>query len=181
MKNTLKLAGALLLAFAVSNVVKAIPIVGEIDVDAYGSQAIINFTANTVTFSPASANAKVSFTAGSYTLPNRLGDTATYLGFSYDGTGLPQTVWTIDSTTSFVLSSIASVVESTSGLTLTGAGTAYLTGYDATVGIWSFGANKTGTRFAFSSTAIVPDGGTTALLLGLGLLGMGLIRRSKKS
>jgi len=27
----------------------------------------------------------------------------------------------------------------------------------------------------------VPDGGTTALLLGLGLLGMGLIRRSKKS
>jgi len=27
----------------------------------------------------------------------------------------------------------------------------------------------------------VPDGGTTALLLGLGLLGMGLIRRSRKS
>jgi hypothetical protein len=26
-----------------------------------------------------------------------------------------------------------------------------------------------------------PDGGTTALLLGFGLLGLGLIRRSKKS
>ena len=47
---------------------------------------------------------------------------------------------------------------------------------DVSVGV----RDGSGTTLSTLGPAI-PDGGTTALLLGLGLLGMGLIRRSKKS
>jgi hypothetical protein len=49
-------------------------------------------------------------------------------------------------------------------------------------GTWDFstqGGDTGGGTFSFSASTSVPDGGTTALLLGLALLGMGVIARRK--
>lgn len=185
MKTSLiNIAGALLLAFSVSNIAKADPITGEIDIAQSGSQAVIDFTANTVSFLPSAPglNATVSYTAGSYNSPtDLLGSAVSYSDFTYSPFVGPETIWQISGSTYFILSGITSVNE-VGGLVLHGTGTAYLSGFDATVGSWSFSANNTGTRFAFSSTNTfsVPDGGTTALLVGLGLVGMGAAAYRRK-
>ena len=84
----------------------------------------------------------------------------------------------------FYLSSIQTVSQGTNPngtefLSLSGMGLLQVTGYDNTMGTWSFSANSAGTSFSFSSdnNVVVPDGGTTALLLGAALSALGLIRR----
>ncbi|HET7535064.1 MAG TPA: VPDSG-CTERM sorting domain-containing protein, partial [Candidatus Didemnitutus sp.] len=55
-------------------------------------------------------------------------------------------------------------------------GTGWVTGngFDASVGTWSFTTQNGAAdgAFSFSAASAVPDGGYTALLLGLGLLGL---------
>ena len=65
------------------------------------------------------------------------------------------------------------------GLVILGTGTLRATGFDNTPGTFSFSANSTQTEFRFGATneAIVPDGGSTLGLLGLGLLGLSSLRR----
>jgi hypothetical protein len=70
---------------------------------------------------------------------------------------------------------------------LGGTGTASITGFDDTPGIWRLTFSQAGDSIVFASVIGVagpslPDGGTTALLLGLGLVGMSLaVRRFKKA
>lgn len=66
---------------------------------------------------------------------------------------------------------------------LEGTGIAHITGYDDTEGSWTASATSQGC-LSFSFEALtpapdgsVPDGGTTALLLGAGLTGLALLRR----
>ena len=79
---------------------------------------------------------------------------------------------------------------SPTGLLLSGLGTVMITGpglnYLNTTGAWNLSAQTLGvSTFTFSSTttahaAAVPDGGTTAAMLGASLLGLALINRKPK-
>jgi len=92
-------------------------------------------------------------------------------------------------TYSFNLSSLHMDFVSPTALVLSGLGTAFITGPGtdklATTGLWNFTGQTLGvSSFTFSSSADVtppvnrvPDGGTTALLLGCGVLGLGLLKR----
>ena len=74
------------------------------------------------------------------------------------------------------------VINNTPFLNVEGVGTLKGGGYDPTPGFFSFSTQgNTGlTTVSFSSTVKAPDGGTTALLLGLGLTGIALISRAKR-
>jgi hypothetical protein len=67
-------------------------------------------------------------------------------------------------------------------LAIDGTGTLKGTGFADTPGVFSLTTQRTGgtaqTTFTFSaSTTAVPDGGASALLIGMGLLGLGVMRR----
>ena len=188
--SLLKVAGALLGALALNTVALALPISGQIHIDATGGSTVaLNFAANTVNFSPSapSTNAKVSFADGTYT--GFLGSLVTYHDFNYGaapGAVAPITIWNLGGSAHFVLNWISSITEIPGvGLLLEGSGMAYETGYSPTAGDWSFSANKSKTKFTFASTTNVipvPESGMSAVLLGLGLVGVGLAGwRSRKS
>jgi hypothetical protein len=193
MKKLLTLA-ATVSAFAFLPFAGAVPIQGSIHIDAdAGSTIAIDQAANTVTFTPTGtstqSNAQVSASSGSYAGLN--GTAVTYFDFKYDPLtvtgGGPVWQLTLTPTTKFVLTSINNIVEDpvSGNIILGGAGLAFMAGFDAagTGGSWSFsssgptsGSGATAV-FSFSSTTAVPDGGTTALLIGAALLGLGVIRR----
>ena len=182
----LKLAGVALLALALGTAVKADPFIsGQIHIDAFNSTATVDFTTHHITFNSPNnpvSNAIVSYTSGDYN--GLLGAAAHYADLTYSPF-VPQTLWTISltPTTYFNLDSIFLIDEtSTVGVSLWGTGTAYMNGRAATTGEWTFSASRNGTDavFNFSSSTSVPDGGTTALLVGLGLVGMSVVARRRK-
>lgn len=59
------------------------------------------------------------------------------------------------------------------GVSISGVGIATATGYDDGFGTFQITANNDGASFTLSSSAQVPDSGASALLLGLGLAGLG--------
>lgn len=177
MKNVLLLATATMIGLSA----QAAPITGSIDIGAFNSTVTVDKGANTVTFNDAGApagNAIVGFASGALT--PYLGEFASYQNFSYDPLSVVNPLWNLVSfAVSFDLQSITSIDETGPGLILTGTGILTAPGFDPTAGVWSFSADSaTGGRFTFSSqTAAVPDGGTTLMLLGAALSGLGLIRR----
>lgn len=75
------------------------------------------------------------------------------------------------------------VTQTATGIIVTGTGTLSGNGYEATYGNWSFSTQDTSAngKFSFSaSSAVVPDGGTTALLLGAGLMTLAGVARARK-
>lgn len=101
-------------------------------------------------------------------------------------------LWTFFSggnTYSFNLNTMNLDFVSPTALVLSGFGTASITGPGLekldTVGLWNFSGQTLGeSSFTFSSSNVVPtppsrvpDNGTTVAMLGLGLLGVGLLRR----
>ncbi len=101
-------------------------------------------------------------------------------------------LWTFVSggdTYSFDLSVLHVDYASTTGLLLSGSGTAIITGpgldFLNTTGTWNLSAQTLDlATFTFSSTTsvpnAVPDGGTTATLLGASVLGLAFIGRKQK-
>lgn len=101
-------------------------------------------------------------------------------------------LWTFVSggdTYSFDLSVLHVDYASTTGLLLSGLGTAIITGpglnFLNTTGTWDLSAQTLNlATFTFSSTTTVPngvpDGGTTAILLGGSLFGLALVGRKQK-
>jgi hypothetical protein len=111
-------------------------------------------------------------------------------GTSPNGAGsvTPVLIWTGTGTngviTTFTLNSIFTVDHNPfDTVVIVGSGVFTETGFDATPGTFTFSANQAGGTFSFSlsQAALAPDGGTTALLLGLGLVGVGLSRRFKSN
>lgn len=89
---------------------------------------------------------------------------------------------------SFDLMSSTIVTQTNFFLNVTGVGTLSGPGFDPTPGTWSFTVSnaKGETRDAFgfqsdTASGLVPDGGTTAALLGLALAGIEVLRRKFKA
>jgi len=107
---------------------------------------------------------------------------AVYNDFAFAPLGGSVTpLWSVDGF-SFNLTSITNVERAVNGIVLAGSGTLFgPAGFDPTAAIWSFSADETDVEFRFSSTTAaittVPDGGTTSMLLGLGLLTLAGVRR----
>jgi len=62
------------------------------------------------------------------------------------------------------------------GWSIAGGGYANVTGYSQTTGNWTATITASGTSFVFGSTATVPDGGMTLMLLGGAMTALGAIR-----
>ena len=120
------------------------------------------------------------------------GTPVTWVGFNFV-TG-PQPIsplWTYTfgaSTYTFDLGTINAVVRNAhDSLFISGIGTVSISGgtYSPTPARWTFtiddssGGNSGSFIFGFSdsNTAVAPDGGTTAMLLGAALAGLGLLRK----
>lgn len=175
---TLLAAGALALG-ALQAQAATISIIG---IGADNSFVTVDTTANTITFTDIDAdvsngNSQVTLATGDFL--GLQGQDVAYADFSYDPLGVTNPLWTlISGVASFDILAITSVTETSTGVILNGTGQITLNG-DMTSGTWSFSADATAPGiFNFSSTNInVPDGGATAMLLGLGVLGMAGLRR----
>lgn len=106
---------------------------------------------------------------------------ATYNDFSFNPLGGSITpLWSFAGF-SFNLTNITMITRTARGIVLTGFGTLFGNGYDPTPAAWSFSADQTGV-FGFSSTTsaappvVVPDSGSTLILLGAGLLALAFAR-----
>jgi hypothetical protein len=182
-----KITAASLVALALATSAQAAMITGSIDIGA-ASTVSIDFANNTVAFTPAApgVNAVVTYSDGilGTLVPANFLPTLQYQDFTYSPLIVSNPIWT-DGFTSFHLGSIFEIDEDSSGdtqaLKLFGTGVLTNANYDNTPGLWSFTADSTtgGARFSWSSTssAKVPDGGTTFALLGASLLGLGGVRR----
>lgn len=148
-------------------------------------QGVGNFTNTQVNFvNPASVlpnGSTGSFAVfgsclGCVTMANPLVFSPFTPGQVYTGTnGGITTTFTVDAQTS------APVVTATT-LTIHDSGTATLTGFDPTPGLWVFTMNQaTGTIVgSFSATTVATPEPITLALLGTGVLGLGLVRRAKR-
>lgn len=155
----------------------------SIDITANGSHVVINMQNNTVDFVDdyplVPGNARVSNATGD--LAGFVFQSVMYNNFSYDPLTVENPIWSLTTgLASFDLLSINSIVESSAGLILTGSGVLHASGFDSTPGDWSFSANSTRTYFTFSNQTTanaVPDGGSTVLLLGVAIIGLGILSR----
>jgi hypothetical protein len=196
MKTLTKLTLALAIAGASTLSVHAIAITGNIkmggtvnlDSTLLGSAtAATGFSNVTVEGTPTGSFVGTDLSAGSQTTVN-------WAGFAFNS-GTDVALWSFTDadngwTYSFALDNNVVATQTNYGLLLLGNGTLDIVGagdpYTATAGTWSFtithdtGAASPNFEFAFGNSqtaAGVPDGGATAILLGVGLLGLGALRR----
>ena len=114
------------------------------------------------------------------------GTPATFTPFSFSASGV-MPLWTFNwggNTYSFTATSIGITEQSNDFLDIGGMGYATLNGVNTPGGTWSITDTRVGssTTFTFGASSAVlttPDGGMTAVLLGLGLAGvsLGLVAR----
>lgn len=195
MQTNFGVAGAIAAAILATTAVQATPIsniTGNIGFFGFSGTSVSD---GVTTFSPANPWVDVGGT-GDYSLTG--GALATFNAISYTGTGTGATLttpvdplWTLTVsgiTYSFDLTSLLNADVNPNSVYLSGMGTAYITGYAATEATWSLegtGANEqfeidfstTSTTSGSSGGSTVPDGGTTAMMLGLGLGACGLFGR----
>jgi hypothetical protein len=188
MKMIKTLGLTLAVAGAISLSAHAVPITGSVDMN--GTVTLDNVLLGSATAASSFSAVVVGGTpTGSYTGTG--GSSVTWSGFSWTAFAPVAPLWTFTSglnTYTFDLNTIAVVSQNNSFLNLKGTGALNITGpgsYDPTFGDWSFTISNAGGgshanfqfTFANSQTAAVPDGGTTVMLLGAALSGLGLIRR----
>ncbi len=180
MKNTwLALTGAASLLAAVT--ASAVPISGSIS---FNGTAVFNST-------PISGATKFNALNNAYVAPfQQQGDysvvanfqAVTFTPFTFSPPAasiLPLWTFTVGATVySFDATSVSSSFDAVHNTwNIGGNGIAKITGKDDTTGTWNLSAGAAGASFFFGSAATVPDGGTTVMLLGAALSGLGLIRR----
>jgi VPDSG-CTERM motif len=177
-------AVALLCCVFTSHRVQAVPISGTIDFNGAAST-------NTGDLSTATAFTSFSGVTVSNALPpsgsySGLGGQAvtTMNGFSFNPPGGVSPLWSFAVgavTYSFNLATAQAVTQNANFLNVQGIGTAYITGYDPTPGVFAItltSANgRPATAFSFTAETAVPDGGSAVVLLGIGLTGIEALRR----
>lgn len=189
MKLKITSAVAILANFFLTTGAQAVPITGQITLSADASSVAINFGTNTVTFTPASpsTNAKVDTVSGNMAGLAPVGTLVVYKNFQYDPLVVVNPIWSTSNLT-FTLTSISAYAEPFgASLVIFGSGTisSSVLGFDPTPGNWSFNASETSNIFSWGSTVSavsrVPDGGASAILLGVSLLGLvGASRKFRK-
>jgi hypothetical protein len=175
--SLLKLAGILTLGCAVANSGLATPITGTV---AFAGGVTLDNTDITLATTVVSFDAAfVSTRSGTFTSLSLFSPVMFNVPWTFNS-GAVTNFWNVG-TFQFDLGSSAIVSQNSSFLNVSGVGTIYdsVSGYDPTAGIWSFSipaTNNGGTaQFSFASStssASIPDGAPTAMLLGLGLLGL---------
>jgi hypothetical protein len=186
-KTLLALAGAALIAMAASSTAMALPINGSIGFNGTPtvsggtsfstSTSITSYTDTTV------AGGSASGTYGAVTG----GTVVTFSPFQYNTPVVPiSPLWSFafgGLTYSFDVKSMVSEFSNvTRTWNIAGTGIAHVTGFDDTTGTFTFTLTNSGAAFSFASTATaskVPESGSTALLVGLCLVGMGLVARKR--
>jgi hypothetical protein len=174
-----------MLAFGLSgNLAHATPISGSINFDGEA-------TTNTGNLSAATSFSSI---IGAIVVPAETGDYAaipvvtpvTFTPFSFTAAGVTP-LWTLTVggvTYSFDATSITVNSQNANFLNLSGTGVANITGYTSTAGDWSITDTTVGgsPTFVFGADSSVPDGGTTAglILLGLAVVGVGMLPKLRK-
>lgn len=189
MKNIKLILVLALSGLFASQAAQALSIAGEIVFSSTGGATLdsTQSTATTVTF----GGEEVDLGLGHYS-GIASGTAATFSSpFVFGGVGTtgPNAIvdlWKVivgPTTYSFDLATITINEMSGGSRNLEGLGTAHITGFTSTAGIWSMNFSGASTTVTFSSAthAPVPDSGATSALLGIGLLGLaGAARRFKK-
>lgn len=195
MQTKIGLAGGIVAALLATAVVQAVPITGDIGFLGFSGASV---SGGVTTFSPDNPWLDIGGT-GAYALTG--GALATFNTISYTGTGTSASLtspvdplWSFKVggiSYSFDLTSLLDASVSASSISLSGVGTAFVTGYDATEATWSLEGSGVNEKFQidFSATSTsgngnnngggstVPDGGTTIIMLGLALGACGLFAR----
>jgi len=180
MKSLIKLASASLLALALGTAALANPIVGSVSFLGINTLNGPLDTATQVT----ATNAIVGSASGDFALNGvGLNDPVTFATPFNLNSGAVASFWSVGGFT-FDLISSAIVTQNANFLNVSGTGTinGYL--YDPTPGTWNFtipGAGANGIFSFAAATTYVPEGGMTAVMLGLGLLALGLAARRKQA
>jgi hypothetical protein len=194
MKKIYMMALAVGTLVAVSSTVQAIPINGSLNFE--GGTVHLNGSLTTATAITAFGGAPIVngnlgvAPTGSYA--GTQGSAVTFgSGFTFSPSASyvdAPPLWTftyLGNVYSFDLKSVSSSVGVGPSLDLAGTGVLSITGYTDTTGNFTFAATGVGTgpdtfTFGFvagNNTFGVPDGASTALLLGCALTGVGLLRR----
>lgn len=184
-KITLAAGAAALLLAAGQPALRADPIYGTISFDGVATTNTGNL-ANATAFTDIWAIVIPEETGDYSGVP--VGTDVTFTPFSFsDSSVTPLWTFTIGSVTySFEATSITVDVQNSTFLDVSGVGTADITGYDPTPGVWSITDTSTGGSpvFTFGSADSVPDATSTAALIAVGcvILAAGvLIRRGRQS
>ncbi len=188
--SVLKFLGAAIAALTVSTLAHATPIGGEVSFSGVVSWNTGNITtatalsfgtgANTATVSGATASGSYAGVVTQNVTGGIMSGTAGSLTFDPVLIPDPATIWSFTQagiTYSFKLGGPIDIARDTTtpSLTLSGWGTASITGYTDTAGFWSLTSQGTNATVTFSSSTSVPDNGMTALLLGSGLVLIGIV------
>jgi len=195
MKNKWLMMAAVAVVVSLSESVQALPtITGNIQFTGGVTVNTGNLTTATAISSYSSLSVQAFAETGSY-LPLNLGGgvgqngitALSFTPFSFGGNVLGPSnplipLWTVTLsgiTYSFDANSVTIATQNSGFLNLTGTGTAHITGFQDTAGTWTItDTGSSGPTFTFgASSTAVPDGGTTMVLLGAALSGLGLIRK----
>lgn len=171
-------------ALAVTATVQAGPITGGISLS--GAMTFNNGNINTDTAFSSFSQVTVASVSGSYVTAGvalNTGVNMTPFQFNpFTSAIIPLWITQSGPSAEFDLLSITYLSQpGDDTLTLKGTGTLKLFGYDPTPGLWIFTAQGGAGTFSFSSSNgahPVPDGGTTAILLGLALTALTFVRKS---
>lgn len=168
-------------AVCLIGVAQATPITGDIGFS--GSVQLNSMSANTATAVTAWYNTVAASPSGSFVGIVNNGDAVSMTGatpWSFNSGALPN-FWSVDG---FTFSLVTSSIYSQGGgfLNVLLAGTVAGNGFDVTGfnGSFQVGNPPSGGRCTFTerlSFNSVPDGGTTVMLLGSALMGLGLLKR----
>ncbi|HVR35616.1 MAG TPA: VPDSG-CTERM sorting domain-containing protein [Methylomirabilota bacterium] len=174
-------AGAAMLAVSLfASNASAIQIGGNIT---FTGGATLNGALSSATSVTSFENVQVLNLDGAYSGFVSVGDAVTMApSWQFNPSTAVNGLWSVGG---FSFDLIASTIEhqSNAGLTISGTGTLSGNGYESTSGLWSFSTQSisSGGVFSFSgattSTAAVPDSGSTAMLLGLVLISIVTISR----
>lgn len=174
-----KIAAASLVALALATSAQAalMPITGDVFIAGL-TTADVDFGTKDVVFASKTNNALFTVVTGDFVALAPAGSQLTYNDFNWSTFAGTNPIWA-NALVSFQLTSVAGGQTPQGNLSLVGSGIIKSDGYQDTLGSWSFSADKSGSVFAFSSTATakVPDGGTTLTMLGLSFLGLGGVSR----